>query len=308
MKLKRAKNRILEWLQYIFFRAVCFLVNLIPFFFALELGKWGGRLLYFILPKFREVAVENLRLAFPGKTEKEIKKIAVESFENLGLFAVEFIRIPKIVRRLNQYIVINNQESVYRALEAGKGLVLIVSHFGNWEWMAVASGVRAREEGIKISAVARTLGNPFLYRYVIEHLRGITGLKTIDKKGASREVIKRLEQNEIVCILVDQHEQRGSVPVPYFGRPAWTTSLPAVLALKKGAAVIPVFSFREKNRPMRIELGGPFPLIKTGNYEQDLIENTAQYIRTIEEVVRKRPADWLWMHARWRAHRTEKVR
>ncbi len=309
MKLRKLPIRIVELIQYLLFRLLCFVLNLIPFSWAMALGQAGGHLLYYILKRYRRVALENLNCAFGGqKTEEEIKQIAIQSFENLGYFAIEFIRIPKIVKNLKKYVVIKNDESLWKALEAKRGVILIVSHFGNWEWMGVAAGVRVREKGVKINAVARVLGNLFLYRYVVDKLRGATGLKTVDKKGAAREVIRLLDQNEIVCILIDQHERYGSVPVPYFGREAWTTSLPAVMALKKGAAVIPVFSFREKNSPTVVKPGEVFPIIRTGDYERDLIENTTQYIKAIEEVVKKRPGDWLWMHARWRASRTAKVR
>lgn len=309
MTLRKLRIRTAEFIQYILFRAGCLFINALPFSWALVLGKWGGRFLYHILSNHRKMAFENLGYAFGGeKTEAEIKQIAVQSFENLGYFAIEFIRIPKVVKDLKEYVVIKNGETVLKALRAKKGVILIVSHFGNWEWMGIAAGARAKEEGVKINAVARILGNPFLYRYVVKKLRGATGLKTIDKKGAAREVVNLLDRNEIVCVLIDQHERYGSVGVPYFGREAWTTSLPAVMALKKGAAVIPVFSFREKNKPTIVQLGEPFPLIQTGNYERDIIENTAQYIKAIEAVVRKRPGDWLWMHARWRTSRTAKVR
>ncbi|OGW85271.1 MAG: hypothetical protein A3C35_04895 [Omnitrophica bacterium RIFCSPHIGHO2_02_FULL_46_11] len=309
MKLRKVRIRTIEFLQYLTFRVLCFLLNLIPFDAAMALGRWGGRLLYAFLSKYRRVALENLHFAFAGvKTEDEIKKVALQSFENLGYFAIELIRIPKIVKDLKKYIKIQNEETVFKALERGKGVILIVSHFGNWEWMGVAAGKRVREKGVTINAIARVLGNLFLYRYAVKKLRGATGLRTVDKKGAAREAVKLLEQNEIVCVLIDQHERYGSVPVPYFGRDAWTTSLPAVMALKKGAAVIPVFSFREKGKPTIVKLGEAFRAIETGDYERDVIANTAQYVKAIEEVVRKRPADWLWMHARWRSSRTEKLR
>ncbi|MBI4358398.1 MAG: hypothetical protein HY584_03790 [Candidatus Omnitrophica bacterium] len=301
--------RTVQLVQYILFRMVCALINLLPFPWAMKLGTCGGWFLYFVLPRYRKMALENLHFAFGAeKNESEMKRIAMESFENLGSFAIEVIRIPKIVKNLNKFAMIKNEESVFKALKLNRGLILIVSHFGNWEWMGVAAGARAREKGIKINAVARALGNPFLYRYAVQNLRGATGLKTIDKKGAAREIMGHLDQNEIVCILVDQHERYGSVAVPYFGREAWTTTLPAVMALKKDTAVIPVFSFRRNGKPTLVELGEPFPVIRTGDYEKDLIENTKQYLHTIEEVVRKRPGDWLWMHARWRASRTEKVK
>ena len=308
MHRKKFGTRLIQFIQYLLFRILCLLLNLLPFSWVLKLGQLGGRMLYYILGRYRRVALENLNEAFgTEKSASEIQKIAIQSFENLGYFAIEFIRIPKIVNHLKQYVVIQNEESVFRALEAKKGLILIVSHFGNWEWMAMTAGQRVHERGTKINAVARVFGNPFLYQYATQKLRGATGLQTINKKGAAREIMKYLDQNEVVCILIDQHERYGSVPVPYFGREAWTTSLPAVMAVKKDVPVIPVFSYRNLGQPTIIQLGEVFPVIRTGDYETDLIENTKQYIRSIEEVVRKRPGDWLWMHARWRASRTAKV-
>lgn len=307
MLLKKIKIRTMQLLQYGLFRFLCFIPNAMPFFWALKIGQYGGRFFYYLLGRYRRVALENLTYVFGAeKSRHEIEQIAIQSFENLGHFAIEFIRIPKIVNNLKQYVVIQNEDSVFRALEAKKGLILIVSHFGNWEWMAVTAGQRAREKGIKINAVARVFGNPFLYQYATQKLRGATGLQTINKKGAAREIMKYLDQNEIVCILIDQHERYGSVPVPYFGRTAWTTSLPAVMAVKKDVPVIPVFSFRNIGKPTIVRLGEPFPVIRTGDYEADLIANTKQYIASIEKEVRKRPGDWLWMHNRWRDSRTSK--
>jgi len=280
---------------------------LLPFSWAMKLGGWTGHLLFYALPRYRKAALENLTHVFGGKSKSEIKRIAVQSFKHLGLFAVEFVRIPKIVKNLNRYVVIKNEDSVFHALRAGKGVILIVSHFGNWEWMGIAAGARARQKEVQINAVARALGNPFLYRYAVNQLRGATGLRTIHKRGAAREAMKLLGQNEIVCILIDQHERYASVPVPFFGRDAWTTTLPAMLAVKKGVPVIPVFSFRRNHQATLVELGEPFPVIRTGDYEQDLIENTRQYVQAIEEVVRAHPSEWLWMHARWRTSRTAKA-
>ena len=192
MQLNHLKMRTEQIIQYGLFRVLCFILNLLPFSWGLKLGQLGGRSLYYILGKYRGVALENLRFAFRGeKSEAEIKKIAVQSFENLGLFAIEFIRIPKIQNHLEQYIIFKNLESVFNALKQKKGVILIVSHFGNWEWMAAAAGERFRQRGAQINAVARVFGNPFLYRYVTAKLRGVTGLVTIDKRGAARDTIKR---------------------------------------------------------------------------------------------------------------------
>ncbi|MBI4394696.1 MAG: hypothetical protein HY583_00715 [Candidatus Omnitrophica bacterium] len=264
MNLKKIRIRTFEFIQYLLFRLLCFLLNLIPFSIAKKLGRLGGRVLYHILARYRKVALENIRLAFQEKTDFEVKKIAIQSFENLGLFAIEFIRIPKIVRSLSKYVVLKNEEVVLKELEVEKRVIFVISHFGNWEWMALVAGKKATEEGVSISAVARPLGNPWIYNYA-KRLRGATGLKTIDRRGAARETIKLVENDQIVSFTIDQHERLGSIPVPYFGREAWTTYLPAMLAIKKDLAVIPVFSYRQENGPTLVKLGEPFPVIRTGN-------------------------------------------
>ena len=87
MNLPKIRSRVLDFIQYLIFRAVCFLVNLVPFPLALELGRRVGHLLFYLLGRYRKVALENLEFAFGGeKSKAEIKEIAIESFENLGLF------------------------------------------------------------------------------------------------------------------------------------------------------------------------------------------------------------------------------
>lgn len=284
------------YLQYLFLRGVCFLINWIPFPIAMAAGRGVGHLLYWLLPGRRRITLENLRRAFgKEKSGAEIEKIAKQAFENLGMIAVEFIRIPRIARDPSRYMRFDRADFVWEALKEGKGAIFVVSHFGNWEWMAIAAGA----VGLPIHAVARPLRNPYVYRY-IKKLRGATGLQSINKHGAARETIKLLAQNQIVCLLIDQHERQGSVRPNFFGREASTTTLPAILAVKRGVPVLPVFFYRASTGASQVLLGKPFPIIKTGNYERDVFENTQQYMKRIEEVVRDRPGDWLWMHRRWR--------
>lgn len=308
MQLKTLRMRTLQFIQYVCFRLVCFVLNLVPFPWAMKLGQLTGDLLYCVLHHYRSMALENLHHAFGlEKNEADIKKIATQSFENLGYFAIEFLRTRKIAKQIEKYVVIKNEEAVLQALSQNKGLILVVSHLGNWEWMGVAAGIKARQRGVKINLIGRIFGNPFLHEYLVKRLRGMAGIESVDKKGAARGIIKLLDRNEIVTVMIDQHERIGSVPVPYFGRDAWTTSLPAVMALKKGTPVIPAFSYRRLGKPTLVELGEPFPLIQTQHYKSDVIENTKQYVRSIEEAVRKKPGDWLWMHARWRTSQTAKI-
>ncbi len=290
-------------LEYFFFRFLALGVNQLSEHAAMRFAEGVGALLFFLLQKRREIALANLRLAFKEeKPEEELAGIAKASMQNLVKVAFEFVRIPKIAKRPDLAIELQHGERVRKALAQGKGLIVTVSHFGNWELMAIS----AANAGFPIHAIGRPVKNPHVYNY-IKRLRGMTGLCSIDKAGAARETIKRIKQNQMIAILIDQHERQGGIWVDFFGRKAMTSTLVATLALKYGVPVIPTFFYREERERSVLDFGEPFPLIQTGDDEADIAANTQQYIRQIEEEIRKRPGDWLWMHRRWREPLPEAV-
>ena len=295
-------HRAIFYLEYLLFRALALCVNCLSDFDTMRLAEKLGALLFHLLKERREIALSNLRVAFGSeKSEEEIQKIARASMQNLVKVTLEFVRIPRICKKPSLAIDLQKRENVWNALGKKKGLIVTVSHFANWELM----GVSAASAGFPIHAIARPVKNPFVYNY-IKHLRGITGLKTVDKAGAARATIKLLKQNQMVAILIDQHERQGGIWVDFFGRKACTTSLVATLALKYDVSVIPTYFYREEPERSVLYFGEPFPVIRTGNYEADVVANTQQYVSHIEGKIRKRPGDWLWMHRRWREMADEK--
>lgn len=289
-------RRVLFYLEYLLFRALALYINSLSDFKTMRLAERIGTLLFRLLKERREIALSNLRAAFSGeKSEEEIQKIAEASMQNLVKVAFEFVRIPRIAQKLSLAIDLQNRENVWDALGKKRGLIVTVSHFANWELM----GVSAASVGFPIHAIGRPVKNPFVYSY-IKRLRGATGLKTVDKAGAARATIRLIKQNQMVAILIDQHERQGGVWVDFFGRKASTTSLVATLALKYDTVVIPTYFYREEPERSVLYFGEPFPIIRTGNYEADVLANTQQYVSHIEGEIRKRPGDWLWMHRRWR--------
>lgn len=294
-------QRLFFYLEYLLFRFLAFLINCLSDFVTMRLAEWAGKFLFPLLKERREISLANLKTAFPEKSEDGIRQIAIASMQNMVKVAFEFVRIPKIAKRPERAIDLQNRENVWNALGQKKGLIVTVSHFGNWELMAIS----AAAAGFPIHAVARPVRNPFVYRY-IKRLRGMTGLKSVDKAGAARATVRLLKENQMVAILIDQHESQSGVWVDFFGRKACTSSLVATLALKYEMTVLPTFFYREEPRRSILTFGEPFPLIRSGNHEADLLANTQQYIRSIEEEIRKRPGDWLWMHRRWREMKPEK--
>ncbi len=289
-------QRLFFLLEYLFLRGLAFLINLLNVHQARRLADCIGFCVYYLLKGRRETALENLRWAYGAeKTEKELEAIALGSMQNLIKVVFEFIHIPKMLKHKDLQWEVQGSERVRKALEGKRGLIVTVSHFGNWELM----GLAAAREGFPLHAVARPIKNSYVYAY-IKGLRERAGFHTVDKNGAVRSAIKLLKQNQMIAILIDQHERQGSVWVDFFGRKASTTSLPALLALKYGVPILPTYFYRGTPDFFVHFFGEPFPLIRTGDEQADLVANTQQYVRHIESEIRKRPEDWLWMHRRWR--------
>ena len=278
-------------------------INLLPFSVALALARPIGFFLFYFLRRSRRTALKNLTAVYGSeKSVREIRKIAKESFVHLAEFGVEWLRMPKVSRNPARYLAILGVEKIHDALKQGKGAMLLVSHVGNWEIMALIAGTLiARPVGAAIYALARPLKNVYLYEYSLR-LRGLTGLQSIHKVGAVSETFERLKENAIVCLLVDQRVGEGGVEVDFFGEEALTTSLPAVAALRYGTPVFFVFvpppRTGEPRFTMHVE--GPFSIESTGDVKRDIQVNTQTFNNRVEAEIRKDPARWLWMHNRWR--------
>lgn len=293
--VERQPAKIISYLNYLFFRALTFVVNSLNAFASTRLAEAIGSLLY-LRKRRREFCTRNLHQAFPQKTEKEIQQIGRGSMQNMIKVIFEFIRLPIISKKPAAYIEIEGEENVWQALGQGKGVILVVSHFGNWE----LAGIAAAAKGIPLHAIGKPHKNTFVDRY-IKRLRGLTGLKTIDKQGAVQKCVRLLKQNQVIATLIDEHAKKGAVWPYFFGQKAATSSLPAVLALKYGCAVVPAFFYRERNKKSVLVFGKAFPLKQTDDTKADILANTQNYMRYLQQEIMKRPEDWtLWMHNRWR--------
>ena len=283
--------------EYSLFRTAAFLLMLIPLRVSYRVADALGTFAVRVLGIRREIMLQNLRLAFGHENnEDELLKIAEASTQNLCKLFFEFIRTPEASQNPERYMESPDMKAILEAVETKGGFIAIVSHFGNWEWLAIP----IKSRGLFCHAVGRPLKNPYLYSY-IRKMREAANLENIDKAGAVRASIQVLKRNEILAVLIDQHESQGAVWVDFFGHKASTSTLPALLALKYEYPVLPAFFHRDESGCSKIKYGPLFPLIKTGNLRQDLITNTQQYVSKIEEEIRKRPGDWLWAHRRWRS-------
>lgn len=275
------------------------LVKLLSLFVPYHLGVWTGGLLgffaYYLATRERKRAIEHLTIAFAEKGEAWIRCTARSSFVHLGKAIFEFALITP--GRLAKIIEFRGAESVRTALEHGKGAVYVTGHIGNWELMADA-GVA---HGFPLSVIAAPI-QPKQVNDMIADFRAKMGVKTImrGEPASARELIRVFKENRVLAILIDQDTDVEGAFVDFMGRPAWTPTGAVSMALKFNAPLLFGHSWRDKRNKHIGMIEGPIELVRTGNDERDIIVNTALLTKKIETCIRNNPAEWVWMHRRWR--------
>ncbi|HIE64872.1 MAG: lysophospholipid acyltransferase family protein [Nitrospira sp.] len=288
------KDRI----EYSIARLLIGLFQLVPYRISVQLGVSLGTVFYLIDKRHRQIALNNLRTSFKEeKSEREIRRIALSSFQNMGRAVVEFACLPKWTdEEVKEKVKIDGLEHILSAQKCGKGMILLSAHFGNWEWMAV--GLAAR--GVPMHVVARRMDNRYIDQ-MIQKWRSRFGNSVFNKqKTPAAEIVALLREGGTVGFLLDQNTAiYEAVFVDYFGRKAATHKGLAILALRTGASVVPVFFIRTKEGP-RIVIEKALELTRTGILKQDVVNATALFTQKIESFVRQHPDHWLWVHRRWK--------
>ncbi len=187
-------------------------------------------------------------------------------------------------------------EHVETLLERGRGLLIISAHFGSWELApAVALCLHT-----PLHVIVRPLDSPALQR-LAEIYRQCCGYHAIAKRAALAECLKVLRRGEIVAVLMDQSSLRHeSIQVEFFGTSAYTSKGPALLALRTGCPVVSGFLMRVGQGHHRLVFSQEIPVRRTGDLQQDIVENTRVFTQVIESYVRRYPDHWFWLHRRWK--------
>jgi KDO2-lipid IV(A) lauroyltransferase len=256
------------------------------------LGSFYGKLLDLALPRLRRIAMRNLELAYPEKTPADRKAITDEVFRSIGRLLYAFARFPQInAQNISDWIRYEGLDHFTAAKKAGHGVLFATAHLGNWELSAFAHGLMTEP----MHVVIRPLDNPKIDR-LVEDRRRLSGNHLIEKWDGARAILRALQQNEAVGILMDQNTslQEGAF-VNFFGTPACANVAFAKIAARTGAVVIPGFAlWHEKER--RYILRFYPPLEMTGDPAAD----TQRLHTVLEDVIREHPGQWLWIHRRWK--------
>ncbi len=289
------------------------LYHRVPFFYtgciqyllarlALSTLEWGPRQVSFaiarfytwlldaLMPRLRGVARRNLELA--GYAEDQREAIIDGVFASIARLLVTFARFPRMTREnIGSWIRLEGMEHYWEAKRLGRGVLFATAHFGNWELSGLAHALY--NEPMRV--VVRPLDNRAADR-LVEERRELCGNRMIYKEEAARAILRALAANEAVGILMDQNTSLAEgVFVDFFGVPACTNVAFAKIAARSGAAVVPGFAVWEAAEGRYVLRFYP-PVEMTGNPHAD----TQRLHSILEEVIRRNPEQWLWLHRRWK--------
>ena len=221
---------------------------------------------------------------------------AREVFVHLAKNAIDVMRLGSNTKEaLDRIVAAEGLEHLDRASEEGKGIILLSGHIGNWELL----GAYLALKGYPLSVVGRSLNNRRLDRLLVAH-RERFGLRNIARGKATRQILRALRRGEMVGFLMDQDTKIAGTFVDFFGRPAYTPTGPVTLALKLGTPIVPVAIHREQDDTYHLVVRPPIELARTDDGTEDERINTAICSKILEDFIREHPAQWVWMHSRWK--------
>ena len=287
-----------ERLEYAAVWLLLKLMGAIPRSLARFVGARTASALFWLRPGLRSVASENLKLAFPGWTDKQRRAAVRGMVKQLGWMAAEFAHFPDYNKaNIERIVLLDGFENFAEAQQRGKGVLFLTGHMSAWEVAPFAQALF----GNPLHFLVRPIDNPRVDALITKY-RCLSGNRPIDKNQSARAVLKVLSANGTVGILADQNTQwTEGVYVDFFGIPACTTAGIARFAMHTDAAVVPGFlHWDETLRKYRLCFEPAVELARTGNDVADIRENTQRFTRVIENYVRRHPDQWLWVHKRWK--------
>lgn len=260
----------------------------------------GGRLAvaaYKTLGIRKDVVKKQIAAAFPEMSSQEVERIARASYDHLGRTAIEIALLPKLGRKGVLDIVdsADNWNLIESAMAAGKGIVFVGGHHGNWELIGAYLAAR----GVPLDAIARGAANPLFETYV-NGVRESLGMTIVHDTEAVRRTPRSLRAGRAVAFIADQGVLGlASTYVTFFGRPAKTPRGAAVFALRFNAPVLFLDGLRQPNGKYRIIIE-PVEVASTGDRERDVDAIVVRYTEMLEKWVRLYPEQYFWQHRRWK--------
>jgi len=296
-RIRKGIGRFLGWLGLSFCSLI---IKVLPFGWLYGFSQGVTRIGYFFARKQRKIALESLVTAFgKEKSAQEIEEITRDCFSFMAKSVIEFIFLMERPQLLKERVEIVAEENLKSALSAGRGVILVSGHFGNFPLMLA----RLALSGYKTAGIMRYMRDRRVEKLFLKK-RDSFGIKTIysqPRKACVDSSIRSLRNNELLFIPIDQNFGTGGVFVDFFGRKAATATGPVILAQRTKAAILPCFIVRQRDDTHKIIFEPALELKEGETPRETVIINIQKLTNIIEAYIRKYPAQWGWIHRRWKS-------
>jgi lipopolysaccharide heptosyltransferase II len=285
-------GEVSDFVVYLLYRFSGWFLGLFPLVAVFRFGQAAGAIAYILLGPYRRLACENISIAFPDWSSGEVKRCAKRHFMDFGAnLLCSLVLMGKPWANVRKYLDLSNLEQIQERMNKVQSVLWTINHIGNWElFVYTVRIVRPGTHGV----VYRALSNRFIDAHV-RRVRASTGLKLIERQHGLAQCVNLLKNGGMLAILVDQHAGDKGIWTPFFDRLASTTPLPAILAKKTGAELLPVAIFTIAPAHWRLDVGEFIE--ESGVSIEDLVQ---QVNRALELLIIRKPSDWFWLHQRWK--------
>ena len=288
------KNKV-EFALWCFFAKI---VNLLGFKQIHKFAKLLTIVFYYLIPLRKTVVVENLKKAFPNKSEKEIKKLAFNNFLSVAITFLEIMAFQNISKEeIFSLVKVNNLKLAKQKVAENKGVILLTAHIANWELGALIMGLSLDTQ---INVLVKKQRNKIFADWMSGIREKFTN-KEVPLGASVRELYKTLLKGGIVGIVGDQRGRKDEgIVVDFFNQPTTTFQGFASLGIKNKVPILVVLGERLPNGKylMNVEEIGYDNLPE--KLSDKVVELNQRYMSILENKIRKNPEQWLWMHNIWK--------
>ena len=284
-------------LEYILFVSFSWIFRLFGLRISRKFASILALLFFYIIPIRKNVTIDNLKHAFPEYTDKKIKEIAFNCYTSFGITLIEILCLPWLDESDMKNAVSNFEiDLIQKKYDEGNGLIFLSAHLGNWEYLAASAGLQI---GKKVSIIVKPQRNPYVNNWM--NRNRIKWTNEVVPLGISiRNIYTVLLKKGIVALLADQRGPKDSIKLNFFGRLTSVYTGPAALSLKSHAPIVYVIISRQKDYSYKAEVteidGNNLP----ENFDEKVKVLSERCLIYLENVIRKYPEQWLWMHNRWK--------
>ncbi len=291
-----SERRVKHLAEYLLFRGLLLVLSRLSWTKAQALGRALGSLTWRILRIRRRVTLDNLEHAFPDLPPFGRREIARSCYRQFGSTFLELCQLPRVAPPgILARTRITHPEYFEEARAQGRGAILLTGHIGNWE----VGGAAVAQLGHPTWVLVRPQNNRRVDAYVTR-ARESSGMRVLSTDRGLRPVMRLLAANEFLAILADQDAGRDGVFVPFFGRPASTPLGPVRFARLARCPIIFGYGLRQPDGSFLLEMPPPLRVREDLPPLEAEMEALRRSVSYLEEMVRRYPDQWFWMHRRWK--------